>query len=192
LVAACFALLVAAHPAAADTTPCPTLPSSPVFAPLGDSANYSAVPGGSFEGDMSGWSLTGASVAPGNEPWSVDGLGDANSLKLAPGATAVSPLVCVSANQPTWRFFAHAADSATTTQLHVYVQFSDKYGHTIRIPAAAPFKGGSYTSWEATPALLLGKYLPKGFSVQVQFVFSPAANGGAWSVDDVFVDPYAK
>src|SRR5690242_47820 len=63
LVAACFALLVAAHPAAADTTPCPTLPSSPVFAPLGDSANYSAVPGGSFEGDMSGWSLTGASVA---------------------------------------------------------------------------------------------------------------------------------
>jgi hypothetical protein len=184
-------LLVAAHPAAADTTPCPTLPSSPVFAPLGDSADYSAVTGGSFEGDVSGWSLTGASVAPGNETWNVDGVSDGKSLHIAPGGTAVSPLVCVSAKQPTWRFFAHAADAAPATALHVYAQVTDKSGRTIRIPAAR-LKAAGYGSWAATPALLLGKYLTKGFSVQIQFVFTADPNGGAWSIDDVFVDPYAK
>ncbi|MGZ4327747.1 MAG: hypothetical protein ACXVXL_06875, partial [Solirubrobacteraceae bacterium] len=107
LVAACFALAVAAQPAAAATpTTCPDTVSSTVFAALGDTANYTPVTGGTFEGDMSGWTLNSASVAPGNEPWQVDGASDSKSLSIAPGGTATSSTFCVSSKTPSWRFFA--------------------------------------------------------------------------------------
>jgi hypothetical protein len=192
LVAACFALAVAAQPAAAATpTTCPDMVSSTVFAALGDTANYTPLTGGTFEGDMSGWALNSASIAPGNEPWQVDGAGDSNSLSIASGGSAVSPTFCVSSKTPTWRFFAHAADASKSTVLHVSAQLTDKHGRVLQVPIAT-LKGGSYTSWEATPALVLGKVLPPGLNVNIEFVFTADSNGGAWSIDDVFIDPYAK
>jgi hypothetical protein len=193
LVAACFALAVAAQPAAAATTPttCPDTVSSQVFAALGDTANYTPVAGGSFEGDVSGWTLNGASVAPGNEPWQVDGASDSKSLSIAPGGSATSPTFCVSSKTPSWRFFAHASQPTPGPSLKVYVQATLPNGNVIRVPAVF-LKGGDYSSWAATPALVLGKVLPPGFNVNVQFVFAASSNGGAWSIDDVFVDPYAK
>jgi hypothetical protein len=164
--------------------------SSTVFAALGDTANYTPVSGGTFEGDMSGWTLNSASVAPGNEPWQVDGASDSNSLSIAPGGSAVSPTFCVSSKTPTWRFFAHSADASSSTVLHVYAQLTDKHGRTTQLPIAT--LSGGYSSWAATPALVLGKVLPPGLNVNIQFVFIADSNGGAWSIDDVFVDPYAK
>jgi hypothetical protein len=192
LVAACFALAVAAQPAAAATTPttCPDMVSSQVFAALGDTANYSPLAGGTFEGDMSGWTLNGASVAAGNEPWQVDGAGDSNSLGVAPGGSATSPTFCVSSKTPTWRFFAHAANASKTTVLHVYVQVATPKG-TLRLPVAK-LTGDKYSSWAATPSMVLGKVLPPNFNVNVRFVFAADSAGGAWSIDDVFIDPYAK
>ena len=194
LVAACFALAVAAQPAAAASTPttCPDTVSSPVFAALGDNADYTPVSGGTFEGDMLGWTLNGASVVAGsNEPWQVGGDTDSNSLHIAPGGSAVSPTFCVSSKTPTWRFFAHAAVLSPGPTLKVYVQIGNPSGHLIRVPAAF-LKGDAYGSWAATPAMVLGKVLPPGFNVNVRFVFTADSNGGAWWIDDVFVDPYAK
>jgi hypothetical protein len=164
-----------------------------VFASLGDTANYFAVPGGTFEGNTTGWSLAGAQVAPGNEPFQVNGLGDSHSLSLAPRGEAVSPTVCINAKTPTWRFFAHAADaSAPASKLTVYAQWTDpKTGHAFRLPIAHQ-NGKDSTAWVATPALDLGKKLPAGVNVNIQLVFDAAANGGAWSIDDVFIDPYAR
>jgi hypothetical protein len=193
LVAACLGLLVAAAPAAADTSSCALPASTPVFASLGDTASYFAVPGGTFEGDMTGWSLTNAQVALGNDPLQVGGLGDSHSLSIAPGGEAVSPTVCVNNQMPTWRFFAHAADaSAPATTLRVLAQWTDPTtGRTFQVPIA--FRNGSgHASWTATPALILGKVLPAGVNVNLKFVFVANANGGAWSIDDVFVDPYAR
>ena len=192
LVAACFALAVAAQPAAAATTPttCPDMVSSQVFAALGDTANYTPVIGGTFEGDMSGWTLNSASVAPGNEPWQVDGASDSNSLSIAPGGSATSPTFCVSSKTPSWRFFAHAANTSPGTVLRVYVQTAVS-GRVIKLPVAQ-YTGSNYSSWSATPSMVLGKVLPPNFNVNVQFVFAASSNGGAWSIDDVFVDPYAK
>jgi hypothetical protein len=192
LVAACFALAVAAQPAAAATpTTCPDMVSSTVFAALGDTANYTPVTGGTFEGDMSGWTLNSASVARGNEPWQVDGASDSNSLGIAPGGSAVSPTFCVSSKTPTWRFFAHAADASPSTTLHVAAQVVTPGGHVIQVPLTN-LSGSNYSSWAATPALMLGRVLPPGLNVNVRFVFTADSNGGAWSIDDVFVDPYAK
>ncbi|MGZ4180109.1 MAG: hypothetical protein ACXVUL_05420 [Solirubrobacteraceae bacterium] len=192
LVAACFALAVAAQPAAAATpTTCPDTVSSTVFAALGDTANYTPVTGGTFEGDMSGWTLNSASVAPGNEPWQVDGASDSKSLSIAPGGTATSSTFCVSSKTPSWRFFAHAADSSPGTVLRVYVQATLPNGKVIQLPVAK-YTGDDYSSWAATPSMVLGKVLPPNFNVNVRFVFAADSKGGAWSIDDVFVDPYAK
>jgi hypothetical protein len=186
-----FALAVAAQPAAAATpTTCPDTISSPVFAALGDTANYTPVTGGTFEGDLSGWALNGASVAPGNEPWQVAGAGDSKSLSIAPGGSATSPTFCVSSKTPTWRFFAQAANASPSTVLHIAVQVATPKG-TLQLPVGQ-LLGSKYSSWAATPPMVLGKVLPPNFNVNVRFVFAADSKGGAWSIDDVFVDPYAK
>jgi hypothetical protein len=165
--------------------------SSQVFAALGDTANYTPVAGGTFEGDMSGWTLNGASVVPGNEPWQVDESSDSKSLSIPSGVSAVSPTFCVSSKTPSWRFFAHAANTSPGTVLHVYVQTTLSSGRVIQLPVAQ-YTGNNYSSWAATPSMVLGKVLPPNFNVNVRFVFAADSKGGAWSIDDVFVDPYAK
>src|SRR5947209_3293160 len=171
LVAACLGMLAAAAPAGAATTSCAIPASTPVFASLGDTSSYFAVPGGTFEGDMSGWSLTGAQVAPRNEPFQVAGLGDSHSLSIAPGGSAVSPTVCINSLTPTWRFFSHAADaSSPASQLTVSAQWTDSKGHTFKLPIAHR-TGKDNASWTATPALVLGKALPAGASVNIKLVF---------------------
>jgi hypothetical protein len=196
LVAACLGLLVAAAPAAADNNK-PEKPedqvSTPVFAALGDSADYFALTGGTFEADTTTWSLNGAQVVPGNEPFQVDGLGGSHSLSIAPGGVAVSPAVTINSTTPTWRFFAQAANaSSAATQLRVYAQWTNPAtGHTFRLPIAYR-SGKDHASWSPTPALILGKVLPAGVNVNVQFVFQTSATGGSWTIDDVFIDPYAR
>src|SRR5207302_1628138 len=90
------------------------------------------------EGDTTGWSLTGAQVAPGNEPFQVAGLDDSHSLSIAPGGVAVSPTVCINSLTPTWRFVARAENaSVPATQLTVYAQWADpRTGHAFRLPIA--------------------------------------------------------
>jgi hypothetical protein len=165
--------------------------SSTVFAALGDTANYTPVTGGTFEGGMSGWTLNSASVAPGNEPWQVDGASDSRSLRIAAGGSATSPTFCVSSKTPSWRFFAHAGNASPGTVLRIYVQTTLPNGHVLQLPVAK-YTGDKYSSWAATPSMVLGKVLPPNFNVNVRFVFTSDSDGGAWSIDDVFVDPYAK
>jgi hypothetical protein len=191
LVAACLGLAVTAAPAAANTTSCALPVSNPVFASLGDTADYFALPGGTFEGSLSGWSLNGAHVVQGNAP--LDAAAGSHSLNIEPGGEAVSPTVCLNNKMPTWRFYAQAADAASLgTGLQVLAQWTDPYsGRTFELPIAHR-NGSSHAKWKATPALLLGKYLPDGVNVNVRFVFTAAPKGGAWALDDVFVDPYAR
>src|SRR5947207_791915 len=87
LAAACLGLLVAAAPAAAKDKPENPADqvSKPVFAALGDTADYFALTGGTFEGDTTDWTLTGAQVVPGNAPLQVGSLGGSDSLSIAPG-----------------------------------------------------------------------------------------------------------
>jgi hypothetical protein len=192
LVAACFALAVAAQPAAAaPRLTCPTLSSAPLFTALGDNANYTPLSGGTFEGSMTGWTLNHAAVAPGNETWHVAGSSDDQSLSIAPGGSAVSPTFCVSSLTPSWRFFANAADGSSSSVLHVAAQVSTPGGHVMTFPLTS-LSGSNYDSWAATPSLILGRVLPPGLSVNVRFVFTADSDGSAWSIDDVFVDPYAK
>src|SRR6478736_4631909 len=52
------------------SAPCTGRVLSEPFAPWNDSNDYFQVPGGSFEGGATGWSLTGgATVKPGGDPF---------------------------------------------------------------------------------------------------------------------------
>lgn len=188
-------LLFAASPALADGWSyggsCPVPPSSPVLSQLGDSASYSLLPGGNFEGDMSGWSLNNASVVSGNESLNVGGASDSQSLSIAPGGSAVAPPICVSNMFPSWRFFAVSNPTGSgDTSLHISAQWSLSNGMSGQVPVTS-LSNGNYSSWQLTPSLTLGSVLRDGFVVTVRLVFT-AGNSSQWSLDDIYVDPYAK
>jgi hypothetical protein len=187
-----LAMLIAAPVASADSSSgCPIPPSSPVFAPFGDNANYSLVPGGDFEGSMAGWTLNNASVANGNEPWQVGGQSDSQSLQISPGGEAVSPSFCVTNAFPNWRFFALSnANGGWHSGLRVSIQWTGQNGQSGEVPVAY-LPSGWFTQWQPTRSLMLGALLQDGTTMQVQLVFD-AGSGGSWNIDDVYIDPYAK
>jgi hypothetical protein len=69
--------------------------------------------------------------------------------------------------------------------------WSDINGSSGQITATT-LNGGGFTSWQPTSVLPLGSVLSPGDVVNVRFVFSAASSGGAWNVDDIFIDPYSR
>jgi hypothetical protein len=183
-------VLAGASAASADTLPCPTPSASQVFSPFGDAADYALVPGGNFEGDMSGWTLNRASVVFGNEPWYVGGAGDSQSLSIRPGGSAISPPFCVSDEFPSWRFFARLDGGPWWSSLAVSVAWTDQRGDS-GVTDVATLRGGAYMMWRPTASLELGPALDDYTTMTEQLVFS-ASDGSGWQIDDVYIDPYAK
>lgn len=192
LAASLFALMVAASPAAADTG-CPTVPTSPVFATFGDLASYTPLQGGTFEGDMSGWSLNGASVVSGNEPFYVNSASDSQSLSIGSFGTrssATSPSFCVSSVMPTYRFFAENVSGSLNATLTASVIYSGVNGNSSIAPAPVTVTGVPGV-WQLTAPLTLGSTMNNGQTVSAQLVFT-ASPGSRWQIDDVYIDPYAR
>jgi hypothetical protein len=181
-------LLVCAAPAAASAA-CPTSATSHPFTQFGDSAAYSLVPGGSFEAGTPGWALSNAGVVSGNESYKV--AGGSRSLAIQPNGSAVSPTLCVSTAYPTFRFFARRT-SGSWGVLNVILRWTDSAGTTHDTTVAAIQSG---TSWTVTPLLKLATTLPltqASSSLSARLVFKPEPYGGAWAIDDVYVDPYSR
>lgn len=191
--AACAAALAAAVPAQAgvlvsSATDCDTQTLSQPFLPWADLASYTLAPGGAAESGA-GWSMSGASIAPGNEPWSVHAAGDSSSLSLPDGASATTGAMCVGIEHPTIRFFARPA-TALTGSLNVEVLFETAAGDVVSAPVAT-LTGTS--GWSVSPVYpIAASLLPllPGDRTAVAFRFS--ASGGGWSVDDVYVDPWGR
>jgi hypothetical protein len=181
-------LFLAAAPALADAA-CPSATLTKAFSQFGDPASYSLLSGGSFESGTNGWSLTGASVASGNESYNV--VAGSHSLAITPTGEAVSPAFCVSVEQPSFRFFLRQT-SGTWAVLNVIVRWRDSSGVTHNTTAGSLQPG---TKWNASPVMQLGTMLPlwmPGSTLQAKLVFKPEAYGGAWAVDDIFIDPYSR
>jgi hypothetical protein len=199
-LAAALALMVAASPAAADPG-CAAAPSSPVFAQFGDTASYTPLAGGTFEGDMAGWSLNGASVVSGNESFYVNSATDSHSLSIASNGVALSPTFCVDATDPTLRLFAQKL-SGGTGRLRVDILYaSPNNGHQMAATAGYVIQGyanatGDYTNWAPSLTMNLATALPlwktDNGQLPVQLRFTANADPGAWAIDDVYIDPYAK
>ena len=182
VVAAVAASAFAASPASADVgfSDCGSRAESQVFAPWLDYAQYFLAPDGGFENGADGWSLNGASVTGGNEPY----LSGSSSLSLPQGSSATSPSVCVGLEHPTFRYFVRRAGGSLTPALGVSIVMPD--GSLV---ALGTIVGSS--SWSPSAVTVIGaNMLPLvtgGYSTDVSFRFT--ALSGNWQIDDVYVDP---
>jgi hypothetical protein len=157
------------------------------FAAFGDRAQYKVVPGGSFEGALTDWTLIGkAKVVAGNEPWKVGGSTHGKSLVLPAGSSAITAPTCVGLAEPTLRFFAKKNRGLLST-LAVSVYVKTSVGLVVPIPVGVVLGNGQ---WKATsPMLIVANLLPllPGDRTPVAFQFTPLL--GDWQIDDVYVDP---
>ncbi len=173
-------VLVKAAPSCAEQT------LSKPFRPWGDLADYTLSPGGAFEAGEQAWSLSGAQIEAGNEPFRVRKASDGRSLELQPGEVATSPVMCVGLEHPTLRLFAKG-ERKLLSSLTVEVITETSLGLTLALPIGVALPSGS---WQPTPAyLVVANLLPllPGQYTPVQFRFR--AIGGTWNIDDVYVDP---
>jgi hypothetical protein len=193
-----FALAVIAVPAAQANVLsllpgiCGNQPESQTFSQFGDNNEYTPVAGGSFEAGSASWLLSGgAGVTNGNETFYVGGTSDSHSLSLPTGSSAVSVAACTNVNQPTARLFVRNAGSASS-RLTVAVLYPTLLGQIGKMTIGV-LSGTS--SWEPSPTLSIATAdLLSTLSSQdtaVAFDFTPSG-GGAWSVDDLYIDPYGR
>ena len=188
LAIAALVLVPAASAAAATLDSCEGQVAERPFMPWADPAHYVLVPNGTLE-KGSGWDLRGgAARSAGNETFHVHDAGDDSSLALPAGSSATTGAMCVGIEHPTLRLFA-TNRGAPWSSLLVEVLFEDATGREHALPIGAHL-GAS--AWQPTAPLAvvanLFATLP-GEHVEVAFRFTPQG-AGAWSIDDVYVDPF--
>ena len=181
----CAAVFVSSG--AAFAAQCPTQSVKQKFSKWGDSSNYFLVPGGSFEGtpDQVGWTLSGADLTAGNEPFHLNSATDDQSLAIDGGGSATSPAFCVDSTMPSFRFFVRQTVPGSDLKIQGVVQ-------TPRGPLSitlADLPDGSLPSWTPVQITVLTNRIPKGFSISAAMRFVVPASG-SWQIDDVYVDPY--
>jgi hypothetical protein len=174
-----------AHAALISTGACNEASLSQPFARWGDTGSYERVPGGDFEGSLTGWTLSGgAERVAGSEPYGATGSVGSYSLALPAGASAQSPFTCVDAAYPTFRFFAR--NDALLSTLLVEVVYKTPLG-TVALPLGAVALSAS---WQPTLPMLTGSVvtgLLSGGTAEAALRFT--ALTGSSRIDDVFVDP---
>jgi hypothetical protein len=182
LATAAVVMAFGAAPASAGLgLACPS-PTSTPFAPWSDYANYAFSPDGGFEGGATGWSLSGARVVPGNESFDLHSNSDSRSLSLPEGASATSPLMCISLLSGKMRFVARGDNGA---KVRVQIIYRGLLSSVLGV-----LDGGTYSvggGWKPSPEVgMLGGVLPL-LTTGVQFKFT--ASNGAVFLDDVYLDP---
>jgi hypothetical protein len=193
------ALALGAMPAAASADGlslgldgCPARETDQVFARWLDFSNYTLVPGGTFEGSLSGWKLTGgAKVVTGNERFDVHGSGEEHALSLPSGSSATTPPMCVAVLDPTLRYFA-ANDGGLLSLLNVQILYYPPTGGVLTLPLGVNAGGKSWAP--ALPTIVAADLLGalSGGKASVAFRFTPIGLGAKWRIDDVYLDPRAK
>ncbi len=168
---------------------CPDRPASAPFAPWGDDNSYSPIEGGSFEDGGTGWTLAGATIAPENEVFHVNGPDDAQSLSLAGDARATAPDTCVDLGEHSIRMFVKSSGDPDST-LHIEATVEDPFTGLV-VSFGYDVRGGPDTrGWSPTDQLLipnlLGGLLDTG-RLSLEFTTSGSAT---WNVDDVYLDPF--
>jgi hypothetical protein len=177
---------LALAPSSAPASDCPQQSLSQTFLPWMDVAWYAPARNGGFEGGAEGWTLQGgANVADGGNPY-LDG---DRSLALPAGASATSAPTCIGVEHPTIRLFARNTGAPLST-LTVSVVVSGPLGVKGSLPIGLI---GAGDSWSPTPVMpILVNLLALTGDQQVAFRFTAPDDGGEWSIDDVYVDPYKK
>jgi hypothetical protein len=181
----CVAVFVSSG--AAFAAQCPTQSAKQKFSGWGDNSDYFLVSGGSFEGTPAqvGWTLSGATLTSGNEPFHLNSATDDQSLVIGGGGSATSPAFCVDSTMPSFRFFVRQTAPGSDLKVQGIVQTP----HGPLSLTLADLPNGSLTSWTAVQITVETNRIPKGFSIAGALRFVVPASGN-WQIDDVYVDPY--
>jgi hypothetical protein len=174
LAASLFAIAAPAANAACDEA------TSKPFARWLDPFSYVLAPGGDFEGS-SQWSLTGASIVSGNEPW---GTGS-HALSVPRGASATSPAFCGGIDHPTVRLFSKGG--GLLGLLNVTVNYTDANGVLRSQPLGVVTGSGS---WQPSLPMVTLSGIPLVTSSTMTVTLT--AVSGSFTVDDVYVDPWGN
>jgi hypothetical protein len=171
---------------------CPAQTIEHPFARWLDYSNYVLMPGGTFEGSLSGWKLSGgAKVVSGSEPFAAHGPGEKYSLSLPSGSSATTPQMCVGVLDPTMRYFA-ANDGGLLSLMSVSILYYPPGGGVITLPLGVNVGGKAWAP--SLPTLVTANLLGvlSGGKAMVAFRFTPIGLGAKWRIDDVYVDPMAR
>jgi hypothetical protein len=181
----CAAVFVSSG--AAFAAQCPTQSAKQKFSKWGDSSSYFLVPGGSFEGTPAqvGWTLSGATLTAGNEPFHLNAASDDQSLEIGGGASATSPAFCVDSTMPSIRFFVRQTEPGSDLRVQGVVPTP----HGPLTVTVADLPDGSLSWWTPVEITVQTNRIPKGFSVAAAMRFL-VPGSGSWQIDDVYVDPY--
>jgi hypothetical protein len=192
-VAAALAALAAAAPLAqADEVRIGGLCEGHVVSqPLldfGDASSYLLAPGADFESDLSDFTVNGdAAIQEGNESYDVTGADDSHSLSLPAGSSVTTPPLCVTWDYPSMRMFVR--NETKDGKLGVQVVYRDVLTGKTEVKGVGDIDakdvGGTWRLSRELPTLA-GKL---GTSLSIRLT---AKDKGAWSVDDVLVDPYSR
>jgi len=157
------------------------------FAQFGDSRYYTFGANGGLESGVTGWTVSGARVTAGNESYFSHAKTDRYSLSLPSGSTATTPKMCMGTTATFLRFFMKRDTAAGS--LHVQVVLRNLLGGVIGVIDWTNASGS--TSWGPGPLVLNADSLLGLLGVSsVQLKFT--AQGGAFHVDDVWVDPWSS
>ena len=161
------------------------------FLSWGDDANYALAP----EGDLAttdGWTLTKqATVVPSGDPFS----GAEQSLQLGHDGQAVTPAMCITLDNPSFRFFSRDVGGNGKANLKVDVLYEDFDGHVKHL-TIAKLKTGS--DWQ--PSIIVPIYMnmlaaasPSGVTaVAFQFKAEGLQKDETLSISSLYVDPYCS
>jgi hypothetical protein len=174
-----------------NTDPCDSTTLTQPFLKWGDSNSYKLVPGGDFEGKMTGWTLTGgAAVRSGSEPFGATGSVGKSSLYLPAGASAQSPYTCVDFAYPTFRFFTK--NNSLLSTVLVSVVYKEPLLGPVAVPVGpallSPKWGPSLPMLTASALQSVVNGLTGAGTPEVALRFTALL--GSSNIDDVFVDPH--
>jgi hypothetical protein len=179
--------------APASTAVCSFPAQSSPFVPWSDSNSYFLAPGGNFDDGTAGWALAGsAGLVSGNEPYDVSDQGTSSLGLPTTSAAATSPVMCVTADAPTFRLFIKNNGNLghIDGQLAVYLNFQNTNGKWQQVKIAALTVKS--TAWTLSPKISFIQYISTPLQsglANVSFTFKPNDNHGNWQLDDMFVDP---
>lgn len=184
--AASCATLAALAPSAVAAAPRAPVPcdasAQQVFGPLGDTAYYQLVQDGNFASGAPSWIVGDGATVVQDAQIGMPALDtDHNALELTPGASAISPPVCVTKASEAFRFLASVSQPwAGGDNLQVDVIYP------TRLPVRYTL---SVTSDHPVPVERLAmdtEAADRAGRVVLRF---RAINGATVRIDDVYMDP---
>lgn len=150
-----------------------------------DHADYFLAPQGDFS-SSDRWTM--------NKHARVANDGGNEALTLEDDGDAVSPIICVTRDRPTIRFFARNDGGAASSRLEVSVLYEGANGHVKSLKVARLRAGDDWRPAVAIPIYVnaVASFAPDGtapVAIQVRAT-GVKSKLGRWQLDDVYVDPF--